>query len=82
MGFSESLGLMDEELRELAETAEKAGAIGASQAMIGRSVFAFAKEKKAPSVRDSFLDLLEAPSVIVAEIHEKSARAFIPKTLW
>ncbi len=73
--FSEKLGLMDAELQELVETAEKAGAIGASQAMIGRSVFAFTAEKKVGAVRDGFLDILEPSSVMVAEVHGKSAAA-------
>ncbi len=74
--FSEKLGLMDDELRELVEIAEKAGAIGASQAMIGRSIFAFVEKAKADPVRDSFLEILNPSSVIVGAVYKKSVRAF------
>ncbi len=77
--FSENLGLMDDELRELAEAAEKAGAIGASQAMIGRSVFAFADDKKINFVKEAYLERLEPSSVMIAEVYGKRARALIKR---
>jgi pantoate kinase len=68
-GFSEKLGLFDDELKELASVAEAAGAIGASQAMIGRAVFAFASGEKVESVRDKFLEVVEPSRVMVAGVY-------------
>ena len=78
--FADKLGLLDDELLELAEAAEKAGAIGASQAMIGRSVFALVSEKRVDLVREAFPEVLEPASIIVAEIYEKRANAFVQKS--
>ncbi|MFH1822055.1 MAG: pantothenate kinase [Methanobacteriota archaeon] len=71
--FAKKLGLLDEELRELVEAAEKAGAIGASQAMIGRTVFAFVVDKKVNAVKKVFLEVLEPSSVLVAKTYDKRA---------
>ena len=68
--FAEKLGLLDDEVRELIRAAEKSGAIGASQVMIGRSVFALAIGKKINSVRKAFLEVLEPESIMVAEIYQ------------
>jgi pantoate kinase len=66
--FSEKLGLMDDELRSLIEAAEDAGALGASQIMIGRAVFALAKRGDAARIRRAFLELTEAGETIVTGI--------------
>ncbi len=69
--FADKLGLFDDELRDIAKIAESAGAIGASQAMLGRSVFAFVTRKKLKSVRGAFLEVLEPSRVIEAGIYKK-----------
>ena len=69
--FAEKLGLLDNELWELIRTAEDAGAIGASQVMLGRSVFALVKKSKLEAVRDAFLDLLEPRKVMIASVDQK-----------
>jgi len=71
--FAEKLGLLDDELKELTDVAGKAGAIGTGQAMIGRSVFAFASGKKIDAVREAFLEILEPESVVVTRVHDKRA---------
>lgn len=67
--FAENLGLFDDELRELARVAEKSGAIGASQVMIGRAVFALARERDIASVRKSLLEMLEPEALMIADIY-------------
>ena len=51
-GFMEESGLADDEIVEVVEIAERAGAMGASQAMLGRSVFALCRGTLAGRVRD------------------------------
>lgn len=68
--FAENLGLLDEELLELVNLAEKAGAIGASQVMIGRSVFALATGKKVEAVKKAFLEVLKPEALMVAQIYQ------------
>ncbi|MGQ9788291.1 MAG: pantoate kinase [Candidatus Hadarchaeaceae archaeon] len=68
--FAEKLGLFDDELKELARAAERAGAIGASQVMIGRAVFALARGENISRVRRTFLEMLDPESLMVANIHQ------------
>jgi pantoate kinase len=72
--FAEGLGLLDEELRELIQAAESAGAIGASQVMLGRAVFALARGSKAKRVRDVFSDALSPDRVMVSAVDLRGAR--------
>ncbi len=72
--FAEGLGLLDDELRSLIKAATSAGAIGASQMMLGRAVFAPVEKKKLGAVKKAFLELLEPDSVIVASIDNLGAR--------
>ncbi len=75
--FAEKLGFLDDELRGLIKSAEKSGALGASQSMLGRSIFAFVNEKKIDLAYDSFLDVLEPASVMVADIYNKGLSALV-----
>jgi pantoate kinase len=72
--FSESLGLLDDELRALVRAAIKAGAIGASQVMLGRAVFALAREKTLEEVKRAFSDISGPEAVLVTSIDGKGAR--------
>jgi pantoate kinase len=72
--FAEGLGLFDQELRGLAEAAERAGALGASQALLGRSVFAFASEKMASSVFKVLADVAGAKRVFATKISATGPR--------
>lgn len=67
--FAENLGLFDDELKELARAAERSGAIGASQVMIGRAVFAIACGESIARVQRTFLEMLDAESLLVADIY-------------
>ena len=65
--FAESLGLYDRELKTIAQDLENAGAFGASQAMLGRAVFAFVDVKRLGSVKKVASDLV-GEDLIVARI--------------
>lgn len=71
--FANALELLDDELRALIDAAQAAGAIGASQVMLGRAVFAFVKEDKLEVVRRAFSEILEPETVIVTSINSKGA---------
>jgi len=72
--FAEELGLLDEELRALIACATKAGAIGASQVMLGRAVFALVDAERSEKVKRAFLELLEPDAVRVANLDLSGAR--------
>jgi len=61
--FAERSGYMSERVKAGVEAAERAGALGASQAMIGETVFALAYEKDAERVREA-LEGLGAYSLV------------------
>jgi len=78
--FAEKLGLFDDELRELAEAAERSGAIGASQAMLGRAMFAFVPDKKFEEVKGALLELLQPKNIMEAGIYEKYPKVGGPRS--
>ncbi len=55
--FAERLGLMSKELREMCDMAVRKGALGASQAMLGKTVFAFCNQKNAKKVENLFREV-------------------------
>lgn len=67
--FANGLGLMDDELRSIIQAAEAAGAIGASQAMLGRAAFALIQERKIELVRRTLLEILSPKQLITSGIH-------------
>lgn len=72
--FAKALGLVDDELRSLIEASEEAGAMGASVAMLGRTVFALAGPSEAEGVRESLVKLVKREAVAVAEVDRGGAR--------
>ena len=70
--FAEELGLMDAELREMCEIAERAGAIGASQAMLGRTVFAVCGPDKSRRVAGALAEV--GGRVILTRISAEGGR--------
>jgi len=72
-GFAGGFGLLDRELRDLIEAAETAGAIGASQVILGRAVFALVKKDKLEAVKGVFSELLKPEKVMVAGVDQKGA---------
>jgi len=72
--FADGLGLLDKELKALIQKAEAVGAIGASQVMLGRAVFALARGLKAERIKDAFLSLLSPEQVMVSEVNFRGAK--------
>lgn len=72
--FADALGLLDDELRALFEAISKAGAIGASQVMLGRAAFALVKGEKVEQVKRVFMEFLDPGAVIVANVDRRGAR--------
>jgi len=72
--FSEELGLMDDELRELIEAANSAGAIGASMVMLGRAVFAFVKVPALEKVKRAFSERVDRDAILTADFDLEGAR--------
>ncbi len=71
--FAEGLGLLDDELRTLIQAAKGAGAIGASQVMLGRAVFALVERQKMTKVRSALLRS-KAETMIISKIARNGAK--------
>lgn len=71
--FMEESGLAGDDVVELVETAEKAGAVGASQAMLGRSIFAFCSQTEAKRVTERIRKKYPEAHLFVARIHKHGA---------
>ena len=72
--FAEKAGFMTERVRQLVHLAEKAGAIGAAQNMVGEAVHALAREENAENIAEAFKQLLPNEKILVAKIDLQGAR--------
>jgi len=72
--FALNTGLASDRCRELIAAAEAAGAIGASQNMIGEAVHAVTTRRDLGSVREAFLRFLPQEKVLVSDIEFCGAR--------
>jgi pantoate kinase len=72
--FSQKAGFATENVRNLVKLAEKAGAVGATQNMIGEAVHAVVLEGNAASVAEAFKQVLPEQQVIVSKIDFQGAR--------
>jgi len=72
--FSEETGLITQRARELMTIAEKAGAIGAAQNMIGEAVHALTRLENAGNLTEAFKQILPENRVICAGIDFQGAR--------
>jgi pantoate kinase len=71
--FALNAGLASDRCKELIVAAEKAGAIGASQNMIGEAVYAVTTPKNVEAVHTAFLSFLPEGRIIVTDIDFSSA---------
>ena len=74
LGFLTESWFATEKIRQLVESAKKAGAVGAAQNMIGEAVHAVVHEKNANSVAEAFKQTLPQQQVIVSKIDFQGAR--------
>ena len=72
--FAIKTGLATKRVRKLMERAERAGAIGAAQNMVGEAVHALVKADKVESVVKAFEEFLPHEKVLVAKIDLQGAR--------
>ncbi|MDR0372979.1 MAG: hypothetical protein LBI79_05425 [Nitrososphaerota archaeon] len=72
--FSQNAGFATEGICQLVKAAEKAGAVGAAQNMIGEAVHAVVPEENVPSVAEVFKQTLSSNQVIVSRIDFEGVR--------
>jgi pantoate kinase len=72
--FAKNSGFATENVRRLVHLAEKAGAVGATQNMIGEAVHAVVPEKNALSVAEAFKQVLPNENIITTKIDFQGAR--------
>ena len=72
--FAEKAGFMTARVRQLVRLAEKAGAIGATQNMVGEAVHALAREENVENIAEAFKQLLPNEKILVAKIDLQGAR--------
>jgi len=72
--FAQKAGFATEGVRQLVHLAEKAGAVGATQNMIGEAVHAVVLEENAVSVAEAFKQVLPNENILTAKIDFQGAR--------
>lgn len=72
--FAQKAGFASEGVRELVKLAEKAGAVGAAQNMIGEAVHAVVKAENALSVAEAFKQVLPEKQVLTCKVDFQAAR--------
>jgi pantoate kinase len=72
--FALDSGLASDRCRELIEAAETAGAVGASQNMIGEAVHAVTTRRNLEAVREAFLGFLPEEKIIISDVEFCGAR--------
>ena len=72
--FSENAGFATPNVRRLIRLAKTAGAVGASQNMLGEAVHALVLEEKAQAVAEAFKEVLPSEKVLVSKIDFQGAR--------
>jgi pantoate kinase len=72
--FSENAGFATQNVRRLIKLAKDAGAVGATQNMLGEAVHALVFEEKAEGVAEAFKQVLPSGNVIMSKIDFQGAR--------
>lgn len=72
--FAEKTGFMTPSLRQLVKLAEKAGAVGSAQNMVGQAVHSLVLEENADQVAEAFKQVLPPEKVIVSKVDFQGAR--------
>jgi pantoate kinase len=74
LDFAEKAGFMTVRIRRLTELAEKAGAVGVAQNMVGEAVHALVLEENAGEITEAFKLMLPNEKIVVAKIDFQGAR--------
>jgi pantoate kinase len=72
--FAEKTGFVTERVRMLMRLADKAGAIGAAQNMVGEAVHALTTLENAENVAQTFKQVLPREKILIAKIDTQGAR--------
>jgi pantoate kinase len=72
--FSENAGFATPNVRQLVQSAKRAGAVGAAQNMLGEAVHALVLEENADQVAEAFKEVLPSEKVIISKIDSQGAR--------
>ncbi len=72
--FAQDAGFATDRVKELVHLAERAGAVGAAQNMVGEAVHAVVLEENATNVVEAFKQELPKESILVSEIDFQGAR--------
>ena len=74
LDFAEKAEFMTTRVRQLVKLAEKAGAIGAAQNMVGEAVHALVLEENAAEIAEAFKQVLPNEKILTAKIDFQGAR--------
>ena len=74
LDFAEKTGFMTSRTKKLVKLAEKAGAVGSAQNMVGEAVHALARKQNAENIAAAFRQLLPNERVLKTEIDFQGAR--------
>jgi len=72
--FADKAGFMTPRIRELVKLAEKAGAVGVAQNMVGEAVHALVLEENAENITEAFKQVLPNEKILTAKIDFQGAR--------
>jgi pantoate kinase len=72
--FAKKAGFATERVKQLVKLAEKAGAVGAAQNMVGEAVHALTLEENAENIAEAFKQVLPNERVLVAKVDFQGAR--------
>jgi len=72
--FAEKAGFMTPRVRQLVKLAEKAGAVGAAQNMVGEAVHAVTLEENAAEIAEAFKQVLPNEKILASKIDFQGAR--------
>jgi pantoate kinase len=72
--FAQNTGFATERVKKLVKLAEKAGAVGAAQNMVGEAVHAVVLEENAEAVAQSFKQAISPDKVLVSKLDFQGAR--------
>jgi pantoate kinase len=74
LDFAEKTGFMTARVKRLVKLAEKAGAVGVAQNMVGEAVHALALEENAAEIAEAFKQVLPNEKILTAKIDFQGAR--------
>ncbi len=72
--FADKAGFMTERIRQLVRLAQKAGAVGVAQNMLGEAVHALVLEENAQNVVEAFKQVLPIDKIVTSKIDFQGAR--------